>query len=57
VVHDEPGFTELLVYHFVFGPPVDGWRAAGCVGCSTCRLQHGSLYGYLSDALTERARG
>jgi predicted dithiol-disulfide oxidoreductase (DUF899 family) len=25
---------QLLVYHFMFGPTVDGWPDAGCVGCS-----------------------
>jgi predicted dithiol-disulfide oxidoreductase (DUF899 family) len=28
------GRTQLLVYHFMFGPTVDGWPDAGCVGCS-----------------------
>jgi predicted dithiol-disulfide oxidoreductase (DUF899 family) len=26
--------SQLLVYHFMFGPSVDGWPEAGCVGCS-----------------------
>jgi predicted dithiol-disulfide oxidoreductase (DUF899 family) len=26
--------SQLLVYHFMFGPTVDGWPEAGCVGCS-----------------------
>jgi predicted dithiol-disulfide oxidoreductase (DUF899 family) len=28
------GRPQLLVYHFMFGPTVDGWPDAGCVGCS-----------------------
>jgi predicted dithiol-disulfide oxidoreductase (DUF899 family) len=28
------GRPQLLVYHFMFGPTVDGWPEAGCVGCS-----------------------
>jgi predicted dithiol-disulfide oxidoreductase (DUF899 family) len=28
------GRSQLLVYHFMFGPTVDGWPEAGCVGCS-----------------------
>ena len=28
------GRSQLLVYHFMFGPSVDGWPEAGCVGCS-----------------------
>jgi predicted dithiol-disulfide oxidoreductase (DUF899 family) len=28
------GREQLLVYHFMFGPTVDGWPDAGCVGCS-----------------------
>ncbi|MEN3311568.1 MAG: hypothetical protein V7645_897 [Actinomycetota bacterium] len=28
------GLPQLLVYHFMFGPTVDGWPVAGCVGCS-----------------------
>jgi predicted dithiol-disulfide oxidoreductase (DUF899 family) len=28
------GRSELLVYHFMFGPTVEGWPAAGCPGCS-----------------------
>jgi predicted dithiol-disulfide oxidoreductase (DUF899 family) len=26
--------SQLLVYHFMFGPSVDGWPEAGCPGCS-----------------------
>jgi predicted dithiol-disulfide oxidoreductase (DUF899 family) len=28
------GRPQLLVYHFMFGPTVDGWPEAGCPGCS-----------------------
>jgi predicted dithiol-disulfide oxidoreductase (DUF899 family) len=28
------GRSQLLVYHFMFGPSVEGWPEAGCVGCS-----------------------
>jgi predicted dithiol-disulfide oxidoreductase (DUF899 family) len=28
------GRSQLLVYHFMFGPTVEGWPAAGCPGCS-----------------------
>jgi predicted dithiol-disulfide oxidoreductase (DUF899 family) len=28
------GRPQLLVYHFMFGPTVDGWPDAGCEGCS-----------------------
>jgi len=28
------GRDQLLVYHFMFGPTVDGWPEAGCPGCS-----------------------
>ena len=28
------GRPQLVVYHFMFGPTVDGWPEAGCVGCS-----------------------
>jgi predicted dithiol-disulfide oxidoreductase (DUF899 family) len=26
--------SQLLVYHFMFGPSVEGWPDAGCPGCS-----------------------
>jgi len=26
--------SQLLVYHFMFGPTVEGWPDAGCPGCS-----------------------
>ncbi len=28
------GRSQLLVYHFMFGPTVDGWPEVGCPGCS-----------------------
>ena len=28
------GRSQLLVYHFMFGPTVNGWPDAGCVGCT-----------------------
>jgi predicted dithiol-disulfide oxidoreductase (DUF899 family) len=28
------GRSQLLVYHLMFGPTVEGWPEAGCVGCS-----------------------
>jgi predicted dithiol-disulfide oxidoreductase (DUF899 family) len=28
------GRSQLLIYHFMFGPTVDGWPEAGCPGCS-----------------------
>ncbi len=28
------GRTQLLLYHFMFAPGVDGWPSAGCPGCS-----------------------
>src|SRR5439155_23560728 len=28
------GRNQLLVYHFMFGPTVEGWPEAGCPGCS-----------------------
>ncbi|MDQ6801069.1 MAG: DUF899 domain-containing protein [Acidobacteriota bacterium] len=28
------GRRQLIVYHFMFAPPVDGWPDAGCPGCS-----------------------
>jgi predicted dithiol-disulfide oxidoreductase (DUF899 family) len=28
------GRSELLLYHFMFAPGVNGWPAAGCPGCS-----------------------
>lgn len=39
------GRTQLILYHFMFGPKVDGWPEFGCVGCSfvadqICHLDH-----------------
>jgi predicted dithiol-disulfide oxidoreductase (DUF899 family) len=28
------GRRQLILYHFMFAPPVPGWPDAGCVGCS-----------------------
>jgi predicted dithiol-disulfide oxidoreductase (DUF899 family) len=28
------GRSQLLVYHFMFGPTAEGWPEAGCPGCS-----------------------
>jgi predicted dithiol-disulfide oxidoreductase (DUF899 family) len=28
------GRRQLMLYHFMFAPGVNGWPAAGCVGCS-----------------------
>ena len=28
------GRSQLLIYHFMFAPGVDGWPSAGCPGCS-----------------------
>jgi predicted dithiol-disulfide oxidoreductase (DUF899 family) len=28
------GRSQLLVYHFMFGPTVEGWPEAGCPGCT-----------------------
>ena len=28
------GRSQLLLYHFMFAPGVDGWPSAGCPGCS-----------------------
>jgi predicted dithiol-disulfide oxidoreductase (DUF899 family) len=28
------GRSQLLVYHFMFDPTVEGWPEAGCLGCS-----------------------
>jgi predicted dithiol-disulfide oxidoreductase (DUF899 family) len=36
------GRSQLLVYHFMFGPSVKGWPEAGCPGCS-----------YTADSLDE----
>ncbi|MGQ0430637.1 MAG: DUF899 family protein [Gammaproteobacteria bacterium] len=39
------GRTQLILYHFMFGPKVPGWPEKGCVGCSfvadqICHLDH-----------------
>jgi predicted dithiol-disulfide oxidoreductase (DUF899 family) len=36
------GRSQLLIYHFMFGPSVEGWPEAGCVGCT-----------YTADSLDE----
>src|SRR5579859_5503289 len=28
------GRRQLILYHFMFAPSVDGWPSAGCEGCS-----------------------
>src|ERR1700751_115295 len=28
------GRRQLVIYHFMFAPRVDGWPSAGCPGCS-----------------------
>ena len=37
------GRRQLLLYHFMFAPPVSGWPEAGCVGCSMVVDQFGHL--------------
>jgi predicted dithiol-disulfide oxidoreductase (DUF899 family) len=37
------GRRQLLLYHFMFAPPVAGWPDAGCVGCSMVTDQFGQL--------------
>jgi predicted dithiol-disulfide oxidoreductase (DUF899 family) len=37
------GRRQLLVYHFMFAPGVDGWPEAGCPGCSFFVDQIGHL--------------
>src|SRR5204862_2541821 len=37
------GRRQLLLYHFMFAPPVKGWPDAGCVGCSMVTDQFGHL--------------
>src|SRR4029453_15010323 len=39
------GRRQLLLYHFMFAPGVEGWPSAGCPGCSmfvdnVCELAH-----------------
>src|SRR5437588_8704500 len=35
------GRRQLLLYYFMFAPPVPGWPDAGCVGCSMVTDQFG----------------
>jgi predicted dithiol-disulfide oxidoreductase (DUF899 family) len=35
------GRRQLLLYHFMFAPPVGGWPDAGCIGCSMVTDQFG----------------
>jgi predicted dithiol-disulfide oxidoreductase (DUF899 family) len=37
------GRRQLIVYHFMFAPVVEGWPAAGCPGCSMFVDQIGHL--------------
>ena len=37
------GRRQLIVYHFMFAPPVPGWPDAGCVGCSMVTDQFGNM--------------
>jgi predicted dithiol-disulfide oxidoreductase (DUF899 family) len=37
------GRRQLIVYHFMFAPGVDGWPKAGCPGCSFFVDQIGHL--------------
>ena len=37
------GRRQLLLYHFMFAPPVAGWPDAGCVGCSIVADQFGHI--------------
>jgi predicted dithiol-disulfide oxidoreductase (DUF899 family) len=37
------GRRQLLLYHFMFAPDVEGWPEAGCVGCSMFVDQVGHL--------------
>jgi predicted dithiol-disulfide oxidoreductase (DUF899 family) len=37
------GRRQLIVYHFMFAPGVDGWPKAGCPGCSMVADQIGHL--------------
>src|SRR4029453_4088543 len=34
---------QLIIYHFMFAPGVDGWPKAGCPGCSLAADQIGHL--------------
>jgi predicted dithiol-disulfide oxidoreductase (DUF899 family) len=37
------GRRQLIVYHFMFAPGIDGWPSAGCPGCSMFVDQIGHL--------------
>jgi len=37
------GRRQLILYHFMFAPGVEGWPSAGCVGCSMFVDQIGHL--------------
>jgi predicted dithiol-disulfide oxidoreductase (DUF899 family) len=37
------GRPQLIIYHFMFAPSVDGWPTAGCPGCSLIIDQIGHL--------------
>src|SRR5882672_8544744 len=37
------GRRQLILYHFMFAPDVNGWPAAGCPGCSMVVDQVGHL--------------
>jgi predicted dithiol-disulfide oxidoreductase (DUF899 family) len=37
------GRRQLILYHFMFAPEVDGWPEAGCVGCSSFADSIGNL--------------
>src|SRR5438874_5338032 len=37
------GRPQLIVYHFMFAPGVDGWPTAGCDGCSMVADQIANL--------------
>ena len=37
------GRRQLLLYHFMFAPGVNGWPEAGCPGCSLFTDQIGNL--------------
>jgi predicted dithiol-disulfide oxidoreductase (DUF899 family) len=37
------GRRQLIMYHFMFAPPVQGWPDAGCVGCSFVTDQFGNM--------------
>ena len=53
------GRSQLVLYHFMFAPGVEGWPSAGCVGCSMFVDQVGHLAHFhargTSFALVSRA--